>query len=78
MEGNTMISIKSRKATRWMLFLIISGALHLSVLLGCPNFVVPPRMSQQLPKLVSAEIMFAIPFIWSVFLLFRYRTVEEH
>jgi hypothetical protein len=64
-------------ANRWRLFLVISGIIHIAVLVGCPSIYVPPKPTQQLPKIVEAEVILVIPFIWSVYLLFRYRTLEE-
>ena len=65
------------KANRWKTFLVISGIIHIAVLVGCPSIYVPPRLSHQLPKIVEAEVILVIPFIWSVYLLFRFRTLEE-
>jgi hypothetical protein len=65
------------KENRWKIFLILTGMVHIAVFVGCPNFVVPPRVSQQIPKVVEAEVILLIPFIWSMYLLFRYRTLEE-
>jgi hypothetical protein len=59
------------------MFLIVSGVIHIAVLVGCPSIYVPPRLSQQIPKVVLTEMILVIPFIWIVFLLFRYRTLEE-
>ena len=62
---------------RWRAFLVLSGVIHIAVLVGCPSIYVPPRISQQIPKVVEAEVILVIPFIWSVYMLFRYRTLEE-
>jgi len=59
------------------MLLIFSGVIHIAVLVSCPSIYVPPRLTQQIPKVVLTEMILVIPFIWSVFLLFRYRTLEE-
>ena len=67
----------TRKANRWKMFLVISCLIHFAVLVGCPSISVPPRLSQQLPTVVEGEVILVIPFVWSVYVLFRYRTLEE-
>ena len=65
------------KADRWGVFLAIAAASHFVGFAGSPNIVVPPRISQQMGKVELAVAFLCIPFICSLFLLFRYRTKSE-
>jgi hypothetical protein len=67
----------TRKVDRWWIFLGVPGAIHCAVLVGCPNITVPPKLSQQLFTVGVAEFVLLLPFIWSVFVLFCYRTISE-
>ncbi len=59
------------------MFLGVAAASHFVALVGWPNIVVPPRISQQLAKVEVGVVLFCIPFISSLFLLFRYRNKSE-
>jgi hypothetical protein len=65
------------KSDRWHLFLFLATIVHVAVLFGCPNITVPPRISQQLVKVTETVCFLLLPFICSLFLLFRYRTLSE-
>jgi hypothetical protein len=59
------------------MFLAIAAVAHGVALFGCPSIVVPPRISRQLFMVVVALAILLVPFVTSLFLLFRYRTLSE-
>jgi len=50
---------------------------NLMFLVLCPNFVIPPRLSEQLDSALLAFGVSLIPFAWGFYLLFVYRNAEE-
>ena len=73
----TQEPIVTKPANRWMVFMAISIAIHAAVVLGMPNIIVPPRLSSQLSKVVITGLISLVPFLWSVLVLFVYRTRSE-
>ena len=67
----------SAKADTWGVFLTVAALSHAMAFIGSPNIVVPPRISQQLDKVEIAAVLLCIPFVCSLFLLFRYRNKSE-
>jgi hypothetical protein len=59
------------------MFLGVAAASHFVAFVGWPNIVVPPRISQQLAAVEVGVVLLCIPFISSLFLLFRYRNKSE-
>jgi hypothetical protein len=65
------------RTDRWRLFLLVASSAHAVALFGCPSIAVPPRISHQLVKVGIGVAVCAVPFLSSLFLLFRYRTLSE-
>ena len=60
------------------LWLVIGTVVaNLMFLVLCPNFVIPPRLSQQMGHASVALGLSFIPFAWGFFLLFTYRNLKE-
>jgi hypothetical protein len=65
------------RTDRWGLFLSIAAVIHFVGFVGAPNIVVPPKISQQLGKVLLGVASLFIPFIGSLFLLFLCRSKSE-
>ena len=60
------------------IFLVIGTvAANLIFLVLCPNFIVPPRLSEQIGNALVALGLSLIPFAWGFYLLFAYRNLKE-
>jgi hypothetical protein len=59
------------------MFLLIAAVAHGVAFFGCPTIIVPPRISRQLLTIGEAVVVLLVPFVSSLFLLFRYRTLSE-
>jgi len=60
------------------IFLVIGTvAANLAFLLLSPNFVVPPRLSEQMDKALLTLGLSLVPFVWGLYLLFTYRSFKE-
>ena len=62
---------------RWGLFLAVAAVAHGVAFFGCPNIVVPPRISTQLTNVGVVVAVCTIPFITSLLLILRYRTLSQ-
>jgi len=58
------------------MLLAISIAVHVSMLF-CPAVTVPPRGAEHRRLVLTVVVFLMVPLIWSLFLLFRYRTPKE-
>ena len=74
---NSMTELPPKKASRWVLFLVVTIGLNFFL----PMFTVitknPPRGEAFRVQVIRAMIFSLLPFIWSVFLLFSRRTRGE-
>jgi len=76
-EAHAHQSKTAPKADTWVLFLVIVAVIHGAALIVCSMIRVPPRISQQLAKVTVSVCLLLLPFICSLCLLFRYRSLSE-
>ncbi len=78
-SSETTGSERSQRPTRdrWGVFLAVLGAAHAIAFFGCPNLVVPPRISEQVPTVVLGAVICSLPPGCSLYLLLRGRTLSE-
>jgi hypothetical protein len=62
---------------RWPIFLAIAAASHAQVAFFSPDIITPPSISEQLPTVRVAALVFLVPFVVGFLLLLRYRTNSE-
>lgn len=59
-------------------YLVVGTVLaNIIFLILCPNFVVPPRLSEQMGNALLALGLSLIPFAWGSYLLVVYRNAKE-
>jgi hypothetical protein len=75
----TSPSKRSRQETcsRFAAFLVGTVIVNLTFLVVCPNFTVPPRLSQQMGTALLTLGLSLVPFFWGFYVLFLYRTFSE-
>jgi hypothetical protein len=74
---NSMTESPPKKASRWVLFLLLTLGLNFFM----PMFVGitknPPRGEAFREQVIGAMCFSLLPFVWSVFLMIRRRTLGE-
>jgi hypothetical protein len=68
---------QTAREDRWGVFLAVAAVAHGVALFGCPSIAVPPRISTQLTTVGVAAAVCIIPFVTSLALLLRYRTLSQ-
>jgi hypothetical protein len=77
MSKNPLQQVPVRRADRWQLFLAFALVAQATTFFCCPNIVVPPRVSSQLPTIEWAIGICVIPFATSLFLVICNRHGSE-
>ena len=72
-----MTELPPKKASRWVLFLVLTLGIQYLTLTFSAIAKNPPRGEAYREQVIRAIIFSLLPFVWSVFLLIRRRTLGE-